>query len=80
MQNYTNRYSFLLALLVCFALIIACGSKKETTTEKEDVKEQTKKETTRNETTTPSGSNQLYFVEEYKNGEEVGKSDKFSAS
>ena len=76
MQNFTNRFSFSIALFICFTLIAACGSKKETTTEKEEVKTETKKETTKNETSSTSG-NQLYFVEEYKDGEEVGKSEKF---
>ncbi len=78
MQELTNKYGFFLALVICISLIVACGSKKESTENRDDTnKEQTKKETTKNETTTSSGANQLYFVEEYTNGQEVGKSDKF---
>lgn len=83
MQKFTRNFTFLLAIAVCFSLIIACGGKKDSAgddSKKEDTKkEETKKEPTKTETTTTtSGSNQLYFVEEYtKDGQEVGKSDKF---
>lgn len=75
-RRITNNFSFFIALVVCFTMVVACGGKKESTGDKEDTKkEETKKETTKNES---SGSNQLYFVEEYtKDGQEVGKSDKF---
>lgn len=77
MQNSTKNFSFFLALLISASLIIACGDKKETTGDVSDSKkEETKKETTKSESS-GSGGNQLYFVEEYKDGQEVGKSDKF---
>lgn len=80
MKNFTKRSGFLSALLICIALIIACGSKKEATVEKEETKkEETKKESTT--TSSSTGGNSVYFVEEYtKDGQEVGKSDKFFIS
>lgn len=81
MQKFTKNFNFIIALFVCISLIIACGGKKESSGDSKDdsKKEETKKEPTKTEsTTTTSGSNQLYFVEEYtKDGQEVGKSDKF---
>lgn len=82
MKIFTRNLNFILALFVCFSLIVACGSKKESSGDSKDdsKKEETKKEQTKTESTTTStsGSNQLYFVEEYtKDGQEVGKSDKF---
>ncbi|HMS65339.1 MAG TPA: hypothetical protein PKD83_08825 [Ignavibacteria bacterium] len=83
MKNFTKNFGFLFALIISFALLVSCGGKKEGTGEKEDTKkEETKKEEVKKETTTTtSGGNQLYFVEEYtKDGQEVGKSDKFFIS
>lgn len=75
MLNYTEKLKFLFALFVSVSLIIACGDKKETT---EDKKETTKEETKKETTTSSAASNQVYFVEEYtKEGQEVGKSEKF---
>jgi hypothetical protein len=51
-------------------------TKKEDTKKEDVTKEDTKKEDTRKEETTGSDA-KLYFCEEYKNGEEVGKSDVF---
>jgi hypothetical protein len=74
MEKILRSYSPILAILILLSLIFACGNKKDTP----EVKEETKKETTKNESPASSGSNQLYFVEEYtKDGQEVGKSDKF---
>lgn len=81
MQKFTKNFNFILALFVCISLITACGGKKESSGDSKDdsKKEETKKEPTKTESTTSStSSNQLYFVEEYtKDGQEVGKSDKF---
>jgi len=81
MQKFTKNYGFILALFISISLIIACGDKKESTSEKETTKEETKSETkseTKTESTSSSGSNQLYFVEQYtSDGQEVGKSTKF---
>ncbi len=84
MQKVTRNFGFLLSLMVCLSLILACGGKKDSTSDKEDTKkedtkkEDTKKEPTKKETSTnSSGGNQVYFVEQYKDGQEIGKSDKF---
>ncbi|MCB0726822.1 MAG: hypothetical protein R3A12_16445 [Ignavibacteria bacterium] len=79
MQKFTKNYGFILALFVSISLILACGDKKESTSEKETTKkEETKSETKTESTTTTSGGNQLYFVEQYtSDGQEVGKSTKF---
>lgn len=81
MQKFTKNYGFILALFISISLILACGDKKESTSEKETTKEETKSETkseTKTESTSSSGSNQLYFVEQYtSDGQEVGKSTKF---
>jgi len=81
MQKFTKNFGFILALFVSISLILACGDKKESTSEKETTKEETKSETkseTKTESTSSSGSNQLYFVEQYtSDGQEVGKSTKF---
>ena len=78
MKKFTGNFGFVLALLVCVSLVFACGGKKEATVD-DTKKEETKKEPTKTESTTSTSSgNQLYFVEEYtKDGQEVGKSDKF---
>lgn len=81
MQKFTKNFSFVLALFVLVSLLFACGGdKKETAGDKDSKKEETKKEQTKTESssTSSTGGNQLYFVEEYtKDGQEVGKSDKF---
>jgi len=76
MTNFTNRFGFIFALIVTVIILFACGGdKKESEVKKENTKEET---TTSKDNTKTSGSNQLYFVEEYsKEGEEIGKSEKF---
>jgi len=79
MQKLTNRFGFFLSVIICFSILVSCGGKKESSGE-DTKKEETKKEETKKESTTTStsGGNQLYFVEEYsKDGQEVGKADKF---
>jgi hypothetical protein len=79
-----------MAIVVMFAFGYICSSskddKKEDTkkedTKKEDIKkEDTKREDTKTEDTrkeqTKSGEALLYFCEEYRGGEEIGKSDVF---
>ncbi|MBV6479884.1 MAG: hypothetical protein HGGPFJEG_02688 [Ignavibacteria bacterium] len=76
MPKFTDSFRFLIAFGISLTLLIACGDKKDSVDSKkeETTKEETKKETT----TSSSASNQLYFVEEYtKDGQEVGKSEKF---
>ncbi|MBS1518408.1 MAG: hypothetical protein JSS91_10015 [Bacteroidetes bacterium] len=78
MIKFKNHAGFLLALLVLITIVFACGDKKESEVKKESTKEETKSETTTKEETKSTTGNQLYFVEEYtKEGQEVGKSDKF---
>jgi len=75
MNKTADSVKFIFAVLISITLITACGDKKETGTEESNTK---KEETTKESTTTPTAANQLYFVEEYtKEGQEVGKSDKF---
>ncbi len=88
MNKVSNNLKFVLALIACFVVITACNKKSDTTTDK---KEETKKtETSSTTTTTPkttttttdnsssSGDAKLYFVEDYKDGKEINKSEKFS--
>jgi len=79
-----NHLKFIIALLVIFAVGYICSSSKDDKkedskkedTKKEDVKkEDTKKEDTRKEDTKSEAT--LYFCEEYKGGEEIGKSSTF---
>lgn len=81
MKRFSSNFSFVLALMISISILFACGDKKDSTGNKEETKkEETKKEPTKTESTTSTttGGNQLYFVEEYtKDGQEVGKSDKF---
>lgn len=76
MQKISDNFKFLFALFISVSIVTACGDKKES---KVSDKEETTKEETKKETTTSSSAgNQLYFVEEYtKDGQEVGKSEKF---
>lgn len=75
-----NHFRFIIALIVMFAFGYICSSnkddKKEDTKKEDTKKEDTKKEDTRKEDT-KSGENRLYFCEEYRGGEEIGKSDVF---
>ncbi len=85
-----NKLKFVLAVAVIFMFGYICSSnkddkkddsKKEDTkkedTKKEDTKkEDTKKEDTKKEDTKSSGV-KVYFCEQYKNGEEIGKSEVF---
>ena len=44
MKKFSPYFSFLLALTVSISLLLACGDKKESTSDKEDTKkEETKK-------------------------------------
>lgn len=79
MAFYSTKLKFLISLLIMLGLTFACKSKKEDTTEKteETKKEDTKKEETKKESSSVSGGS-LYFVEEYRDGKEIGKSDVFT--
>jgi len=81
MFNNYNNLKFIIALFVMLGLVLACGSKKETS--KEDTKkEDTKKEetTTKEETKKETSGARLYFCEEYRDGDEIGVSDVFIIS
>jgi len=85
MKNTFYNLKFVLAIVVSFTLLTACSKvkemadkEKEKTEKKEETttkKEETKKESSGKEETVGS---KLYFCEDYKNGKEVGVSDRFS--
>lgn len=80
MGKFTGKINFFIAIFVSIALVLSCSKLKELDKkdkEKEDVtKEETKKEDTKKET--KSSESKLYFCEQYKNGEEIGVSKKFT--
>lgn len=93
MSKISNNLKFIFALFICFAVLTACNKKSDTTdSKKEDTKKEvTKTDDTKKETTTSktessnidrsssgSGDAKLYFVEDYKDGKEINKSEKFS--
>jgi hypothetical protein len=78
MRKLHNYFGFIVALIISVGLILACGSKKESEVTKEETKKEKTKDETSGSTTATTGSNQLYFVEEYtSDGKEVGRSEKF---
>ncbi len=84
MKNLAYRINFLVAVLVTVSLVFACGKlkdiAKEETKKEETKKEETKKEETKREVESDKseGKAKLYFCEQYKNGEEVGVSKRFT--
>jgi len=80
MGKFTGKFNFFVAIFVSVALILSCSKLKELDKkdkEKEDVtKEETKKDDTKKET--KSSESRLYFCEQYKNGEEIGVSKRFT--
>lgn len=86
MKNLKYKLNFLLAILITVSLVVACGKLKDLAkeeTKKDDTKTETKKEETKTETKKESSSKKegeakLYFCEQYKNGEEVGVSERFT--
>jgi hypothetical protein len=80
MGKFTGKLNFFIAVIVAIALVLSCSKLKDLDKkdkEKEDVtKEETKKEETKKET--KSTESKLYFCEQYKNGEEIGVSKRFS--
>lgn len=81
-----NKFKYVLAVAVIFAFGYVCSSNKDDKkddSKKDDKKTEDTKKTddkktddTKKETTKSSGV-KVYFVEQYKNGEEIGKSDVF---
>jgi hypothetical protein len=87
MKNLKYKLNFLLAILITVSLVVSCGKLKDLAKEevkKEDKKEETKKDETKKEETKKESSSKkdgeakLYFCEQYKNGEEVGVSARFT--
>lgn len=78
MGKFTGKLNFFIAIFIAMALVLSCSKLKDSDKEKtkDDSKEETKKEETKKETKTSEGK--LYFCEQYKNGEEVGVSKKFT--
>lgn len=76
------KLKFLISLLIIFGFIFACKSNKDETEKKEETKkEETKKEETKKENTKDYSSvsgGRLYFVEEYRDGKEIGESSVFT--
>jgi hypothetical protein len=75
------KLKLVLAFLIVFGVAFVCSSSKD------DKKEETKKEDTKKEETKKEDSKssdmyipgaKLYFVEEYRDGKEIGKSDVFT--
>lgn len=86
MKNTLYTLKFVLAIVVSFTLLTACSKVKEMAdkekekTEKTDKKEETKKEDTKTESSgnEETTGNKLYFCEDYKNGKEIGVSERFT--
>lgn len=91
MKNLKYKLNFLLAIVLTVSLVVACGKLKDlakeetkkddtkTETKKEDTKkEETKTETKKESSSKKEGEAKLYFCEQYKNGEEVGVSERFT--
>ncbi len=88
MKNLKYKLNFLLAVVLTVSLVVACGKLKDIAkeeTKKEDKKEETTKkeetkttETKKESSSKKEGEAKLYFCEQYKNGEEVGVSDRFT--
>lgn len=90
MKNNLHSLKFILVLVVSFTLLTACSKVKEMAdkekektekTDKTDKKEETKKEDTKTESSgkEETAGNKLYFCEDYKNGKEIGVSDRFTS-
>jgi hypothetical protein len=92
-MSFNYKLKLLIAFLVVFGMAYICSSSKDDKkedTKKEDVKkEDTKKEDIKKEDTRSStddskkesssiAGGKLYFVEEYRNGKEIGNSDVFT--
>lgn len=82
MKTFNNKFSFFIVLIVSVFLVFSCSKLKDLSkedTKKEDTKkEETKKEDTKSTKTENSSEGKLYFCEDYKNGEEVNVSDRFT--
>ena len=78
MKNLKYKLNFLLAILITVSLVVSCGKLKDLAKE-ETKKEDTKTTETKKESSSKKeGEAKLYFCEQYKNGEEVGVSERFT--
>lgn len=88
MKNLKYKLNFLVAILITVSLVVACGKLKDIAKEETKKEETKKEETTKTETKTETkkesssekkeGETKLYFCEQYKNGEEIGVSSRFT--
>lgn len=84
MGKFTGKLNFLVAILIAISLVISCSKLKELDKKEKDndvTKEEVKKEDTKKDDSkkeTKSSEGKLYFCEQYKNGEEIGVSKKFT--
>jgi len=80
MRTFNNRFTFFVVLVMSVFLVFSCSKLKDLSkedTKKEDTKkEETKKEDTKSKETTSDAK--LYFCEDYKNGEEINVSERFT--
>lgn len=78
MGKFTGKFNFFVAIFIAITLVLSCSKLKDSDKEKvkDDSKEETKKEETKKETKTSEGK--LYFCEQYRNGEEIGVSKRFT--
>ena len=80
MGKFTGKLNFFVALIMAAALVISCSKLKELDKKEKDndvTKEESKKDDLKKETT-KSTEGKLYFCEQYKNGEEIGVSKRFT--
>lgn len=85
LKNY--KLKLLISFLVLFGAAFVCSSSKDDTKKEDTKKEDTKKEDTKKEDTKSNDTKssdmyipgaKLYFVEEYRDGKEIGKADVFT--
>lgn len=78
MGKFTGKFNFFVAIFIAITLVLSCSKLKDSDKEKvkDESKEETKKEETKKETKTTEGK--LYFCEQYRNGEEIGVSKRFT--
>lgn len=77
MGKFTGKLNFFVAIFIALALVLSCSKLKDSDkeTKKDDSKEETKKDESKKET---KSEGKLYFCEQYRNGEEVGVSKRFT--
>ncbi len=77
MGKFTGKLNFFVAIFIALALVLSCSKLKDSDkeTKKEESKEETKKDESKKET---KSEGKLYFCEQYKNGEEIGVSKRFT--